>query len=248
MADYFSPTVVQPLIPLAAMTAAEHLLLTHVFDFERDGDALYFYAEQAINDMPAIVIDDVRHALDGDDAGIAATFLLERLAETADGDAYLQLDSEIPWEGVFQNIVGRSMEIAHVIVTTSYTCTKMRPDAFGGCVTLITADEVLSSGTEQMLCDLLDRAEFGDIGVAPGHGSHVLLRLCEENVRTTVEVIFGAEAPDGVVIEDVTDADIRRAALDVKAASDLSHEESDAALKAACQAIRIAAARRQAAR
>lgn len=248
MADYFSPTVVQPLIPLAAMTAAEHLLLTHVFDFERDGDALYFFAEQAMNDMPAIAIDDVRHALDGDDAGVAATFLRERLAETADGDAYLQLDSEIPWERVFQDIAERTTEIAHVIVTTSYTCSKMRPDAFGGCVTLITPDEVLSSGTEQMLCDLLDRAEFGDIGVAPGHGSHVLLRLSEENVRTTVEAIFDAEAPDGVVIEDVTEADIRQAAFDVKAASDLSHEESEAAFKAAWRAILIAAERRQAAR
>lgn len=248
MADYFSPTVVQPLIPLAAMTAAEHLLLTHVFDFERDGDALYFFAEQAMNDMPTIAIDDVRHALDGEDDGVAATFLRERMAETADGDAYLQLHSEIPWEGAFQDIAERSTEIAHVIVTTSYTCTKMRPDAFGGSVTLITANEVLSSGTEQMLCDLLDRAEFGDIGVAPGHGSHVLLRLSEENVRTTVEVIFDTEAPDGVVIEDVTDADIRQAAFDVKAASDLSHEESEAAFKAACRAIHIAAERRQAAR
>lgn len=248
MADYFSPTVVQPLIALTAMTTAEHLLLIHVFDFEPDGDALYFYAEQALNDMPTIEIGDVRHALDGDDAGIAATFLRDRLAETAEGDAYLQLDSEIPWEGVFQDVVRRSSEIPHVIVTTSYTCTKMRPDAFGGCVTLITADEVLSSGTEQMLCDLLDRAEFGEIGAAPGHGSHVLLRLSEENVRTTVEVIFETEAPDGLAAEDVTDADIRQAALDVRAASDLSHEEGEAAFKAALRAIRIAAERRQAAR
>lgn len=248
MADYFSPTVVQPLIPLAAMTSAEHLMLIHVFDFERDDDALYFYAEQSVNDMPTIEIDDAREALDDGDTGVAGIFLRERLAEADGSAAYLQLDGEIPWEAIFQDIVRRSLEIPHIIVTTSFTCTKMRPDAFGGSVTLITADTVSSMSTEEMLCDLLDKAEFGPIGVAPGHGSHTLASLSEEHVRNTVEVIFETEAPDGLAAEPVSDADVRQAALDAKAASDLSHEESEATFKAALRAIRIAAERERTAR
>ncbi|MBN9505394.1 MAG: hypothetical protein J0I69_05155 [Altererythrobacter sp.] len=67
-------------------------------------------------------------------------------------------------------------------------------------------------------------------------------------IRNTVEVIFETEAPDGLATEQVTNADIRQAALDVKAASDLSHEEGEAAFKAALQAIRIAAERERTAR
>ena len=42
MADYHSPTVVQPTIPNADMTPLERLLLTRIFEAEPDGDGLYF--------------------------------------------------------------------------------------------------------------------------------------------------------------------------------------------------------------
>jgi hypothetical protein len=64
----------------------------------------------------------------------------------------------------------------------------------------------------------------------------------------TVEVVFETEAPDGLQIADVSNADIRQASLDVKAASDLSHEEGEAAFKAATRAISLAAKRNLAAR
>jgi hypothetical protein len=75
-----------------------------------------------------------------------------------------------------------------------------------------------------------------------------LLRLCEEQVRETVETIFDANAPAGLALRDVADADIRQASLDAKASIDLSHEESQAVLKAAFGAIRIAAERSKAPR
>jgi hypothetical protein len=42
-ANYYSPTVVQPLIPVCDMTPLEGLMLIAMFDAEPDRDALYFY-------------------------------------------------------------------------------------------------------------------------------------------------------------------------------------------------------------
>ena len=63
MADYFSPTVVQPTIPNADMTALERLLLTHIFESEPDGDRLYFFAETSPNDQIELPIAELRAAL-----------------------------------------------------------------------------------------------------------------------------------------------------------------------------------------
>lgn len=159
MADYFFPTVVRPIIPRAAMTGAELLLLTHVFQSEPDGDGLYLYAEQAIDDMPTIAIDDARAALDDDDRGAAAAFLRERLAEAGEDDAYLQLDGDAPWETALQEIVRRSDSLPRVTVTMSFTCTKMRPDAFGGLAMVITGEGVLSKSTDDVVRELSDALE-----------------------------------------------------------------------------------------
>lgn len=60
MADYFTPTVVQPTIPIAAMTPLERLLLTRIFEAEPDGDGLYIFAEEG----PADTITVNRGELD----------------------------------------------------------------------------------------------------------------------------------------------------------------------------------------
>lgn len=251
MADYFSPTVVQPTIPLSAMTALERLILSHIFSSESDGEGLYFYAEQGANDMPAYPIDEIRAALaaSGDIESAAADTVRTALCELDENDAHLQLDlPHASWEVFFQSIVRRSPALAYVSVISAWTCTKMRPDGFGGMAMLITADDIIARTTESMLDEIMGLAEYGAVGVEPGIGSHILLRLCEEHVRATVGVIFEAEAPSGLSVADVTDADIRQAALDVKAASDLAHEETTAAFNAAMAAIRIAAARQKPAR
>jgi hypothetical protein len=36
MADYYSPTIIDPTIPDTDMTPLERLLLSHIFDAERD--------------------------------------------------------------------------------------------------------------------------------------------------------------------------------------------------------------------
>jgi len=243
MADYFSPSVVTPSIPRGDMTPIEHLLLTAMFQSEPDGDALYLFAEASFNDRPILDVDEIRAALDDGEACRTADFVRANLADVACDEAILHLEDELPWEQALQDIVRRSQTLANIQVITAFTCTKMRPDGFGGAITLITADQIQSSSTDQMALEMLDRAEWGEVACAPGVGSHILLRLSETHVRRTVEVIFDTEAPAGLGLADVTDADIRQASLDVKAARDLSHEAADAALHAAIGAIRLAAER-----
>lgn len=244
MADYHSPTVVQPSIPMSDMTPIELLLLTAMFESEPDGDALYLFAPVYMDDMPVLEIDEVRTALAESGEGRTAAFIRDQLAKVDCGDAFLQLEAEIPWETAFQDIVQRSATIEHVEIVTSFICSKMRPDGFGGAVTIITGDQVLSSSTEAMVCELLDRAHYGELGCAPGFGRHVLLRLTEENVRSTLVDLLDTEAPSGLGHDDVTDTDIREACFAVREHIDLSHEQDEAVLGAATRAMRIAAERK----
>lgn len=247
MADYYFPTVVQPDIPLADITPLEQLLLSQIFEAEQDGNAFYFFEEQAPQDMLWLDAGEAREAL-GHSQGVAseaAVMVAEALDQLEPAVEDLELDLSVQsYAFIFQDIIRRSATLSHVIVTSALTCSKMRPDGFGGMVMVITADKMLSSSTHEIECELLDRAQYGELGCPPGFGHHVLLRLAEEHVRATVDVIFETEAPNGVDIADVTDDDIRQAALDTRAASDLSHEEGQAAFSAALAAIRIAAARK----
>lgn len=250
MADYYSPTVVVPDIRLADMTPLEQLLLSQIFEAEPCGDALYFYEEQSINEMLWLDVGEVREALAASKgvASEAAVYVAEQLAEIEPDTEDLELDLSVrSYPFLFQDIIRRSATLSHVTVTSAFTCSKMRPDGFGGMVTVITADQVLSSSTEDIERELLDRAEYGELGCAPGHGSHILLRLSEEEVRGTLGEFFEIEAPEGLSIEEVTDADIREACCAIREHIDLNHEKGEAVFNAAMRALRIAAERKGAA-
>jgi hypothetical protein len=119
------------------------------------------------------------------------------------------------------------------------TCSKMAPDGFGGMVVLITADAVLGKSTEDMLCDLMDQAEHGEIGVAPGHGALVLLRLDEKAVRTAIGEILIADATFvPMIADDVTEAEIREACHAVATQLDLTEVKDQAEFNAAQTALR----------
>ena len=94
MADYFSPTVVQPTIPNADMTALERLLLTHIFESEPDGDGLYFFAETSPNDQIELPIAELRAALASAEgvASETAAFVQGQLKDVGDDEPYVQID------------------------------------------------------------------------------------------------------------------------------------------------------------
>ena len=63
MADYHSPTVVRPSIPLAAITPLEHALLCQIFEHESDDDAVYFFASDGPCDTVWLDIADIKSLL-----------------------------------------------------------------------------------------------------------------------------------------------------------------------------------------
>ena len=245
MADYHTPTVIQPSIPLSAMTLLEIALLTRVFDSEPDGDGLYFYADEGAADLIVIPAEELRHALaesDGVDSE-AADFVREHcpdLATTEEDEIDLDI-SAISWEWLFQSVVKRNPDIGQIVATAAFTCTKMCPDGFGGMVILITADAVLGKNTNDMLEDLIAQAEAQRAGETPGSGIHVLLRFTEADVRSTLGEVLECDPDFASVKEsDVTDADIRLGCERVVASRDLAEERGDAIFAAALNALRLA--------
>lgn len=244
MADYHSPTVVQPTIPNADMTPLERLLLTRIFEAEPDGDGLYFFAEAGPSDGFELAVEDLRAAF-AQSAGITSTassYLAQRMGDIGDRDTHIEIDlSGTSWEFIFQDIVRRSPTLDHVTVVSAFTCTKMRPDRFGGMAVLITADGIKGKSTNDILEDFLAEAE-NDPRLAR---SHVLLRLDETSVRSEIaHVIETDETLTKLTIDAVTDADIHVACCAVVGHTDLSEEHDAAAFRAALAAIREAERRR----
>lgn len=153
MADYYTPTVINPVIPLAAMLPIERMFLAKVFDEELDGDTAYYFSEDGANDLISLPAADVRVALE------AATPETSRLAQKlineqpdailSEDDIDLDMCGDL-WADVLQDIIRRSPDLDHLTVTMAFTATKMRPDGFGGLAVLITADNIRSESTNML--------------------------------------------------------------------------------------------------
>ncbi len=183
MADYFSPTVIQQPIPIADMTPLERLVLSLIFDAEPDGETLYFHTAFGSSDAIGLSIDDLRGAFEASAAiaSTATTYVAERLAAVPADDTEIEIDfSGTSWEFIFQDIVRRSSTLRYVTAITSFTCSKMRPDGFGGMAVLITADVILGKSTNDILEDFLAERD-GDVA---DDGAHVLLRKTPSGNRS----------------------------------------------------------------
>jgi hypothetical protein len=164
MADYHTPTVVQQTIPNADMTPLERLLLTNIFDADESSGEHYFYAEESPQTMLALGKDEL-------DAAIAASqerpssvlpAIQEQLSRYEPDQSTIYLDlSGVSWETILQNVVRRSNTLKFISVISSFTCSKMRSDAFGGMVVLITATNIRGKSTEDVLEELLEEEEAG---------------------------------------------------------------------------------------
>lgn len=162
MADLFTPTVIQAAIPAADITPLERLLLSHIFNAERDGDRLYFYTDEGPADM--IWLDrapiDAALAQSQTAAGdTAATIVAEQLGRVPADNVEIELDfSDRSWEAIFQDIIRRSPTLRYITAVSAFTCSKMRPDSFGGMAVLITADTVMGKSTSDIVEDFLNEA------------------------------------------------------------------------------------------
>lgn len=164
MADYFSQLVIRPRIPLSAMTGLERRILAGMFFEEVVGEEAYFFASHGPNDLIHIETSDAARLLEADKsvASRVADLVRKELTRGDPRETELDLDmSVIGFEPIFQDIVRRS-ELEFVEVETAWTCSKMRPDGFGGMATLITADAAQSMSTTGFLENAI--ARLGDDG------------------------------------------------------------------------------------
>jgi hypothetical protein len=159
MADDFSPTVIQQPIPIADMTPLERLVLSLIFDAEPDGEAVYFHTALGPSDAIWLSIDELRAAFDASAAidSSASAYIAERMVASTD-DTEIDF-SGTSWEFIFQDIVRRSSTLRYVTAVTSFTCSKMRPDGFGGMAVLITMDAILGKSTNNIIEDFLSEMD-----------------------------------------------------------------------------------------
>ena len=147
--------------------SGERLLLTHIFRAEADGDSLYFYAEEGPSDLAVIDRGELEEALAASrEAGDsrAAILVIEQLAQLDADEAEVELDlsGSISWEVFVQDILRRSSRLRYVSVVSSFTCTRMRANGFGGMAVLITAERILGRSTDDLIAELLVEAGLED--------------------------------------------------------------------------------------
>lgn len=116
MADNYQMLTIQPSIPKSLFTEKElDILVTFGINWEGPDEDLYFFSEE----YSASGYEDVE---EGDKT------------ETIDYDEDKVIE-------IFQNAIKRSEgKIDHVYLMGACTCSKMRPDEFGGWLLWITAD------------------------------------------------------------------------------------------------------------
>ncbi|HTM82181.1 hypothetical protein [Asticcacaulis sp.] len=164
MADYYNPSVIWPAIPMADMTMCERLLLTGMFEHDIDDDAetISFHTWTGVNDMPEFERDEVEQVLNIDDGfeTNAHRLLTEAMAHAGNGGEVICPDlSTTSYEGLLQDIIKRSTHLNYITVETSFMCSKMRLDGFGGMAVLITADRILGKSTNDLLQDFLKEVD-----------------------------------------------------------------------------------------
>lgn len=153
MAGYYTPTVIEPMIPLAAMLPIERLFLAQVFSEEVDGKTAYYYSEDGVSDLACFPADEVRAALDAasPETSRLAQKLIDQQPDAILGDEEIELDEcGDLWADVLQDIVRRSPDLDHLNVTMAFTCSRMRSDGFGGLAMLITATAIRSESTNTL--------------------------------------------------------------------------------------------------
>ncbi len=245
MADYASPTVVQTSIPKADMTPLERYLLARIFEEDDEGETVFLSSHGSPNDTLDMPLGELRAAFTpsqgiGSSAlDLIAAKLDEWQGLSDDDEVHLDL-SMTSYEFVLQDIVKRSPVLTRIEVVTSYTCTKMRRDGFGGAAMAITAGEVRFKSTDDILNDFQteDDAQPGD--EIATFAVHSLLRLSEDAVRSQMQGVVESDPELGVTLDEVTAADIRAACKQVAEVSDLAEERGFAEYKAAVLAIRLA--------
>jgi hypothetical protein len=205
MADNYDKSTVEPFFPTQAVSGFERVLMKEYgFNLEitknTDGDTVYFYAPDGLNEEIEDFDTNIVTQFARLDDPIAVDLM--RFAKEQDASklaAYIS--SQYSWELIIQGILNKPEcnGIKDVCVMGAYTCSKMRPGAFGGWVTRITRDNVQYAGTFSALQDMRD--EDGLLAALD-----IVYQLADSNC---LDQENGPDDPDAV-IDDESAGEFRR--------------------------------------
>ena len=125
MADYYTPTVVEPMIPLTAILPIERLFLAKVFSEEIEGETAYYCSDDGASDLITLGAEAVRTALETTTAETSSLTkkLLDELGDAIQGDEEIELNEcGDLWADVLQDIVRRSPDLDHLTVFAASAC------------------------------------------------------------------------------------------------------------------------------
>jgi hypothetical protein len=145
------------------MMPLERLLLSRIFDFEHEGDGWYFFAEHNPVTTICTTRAELQEALatSPDTKSTAHLCVTGQLADAKADASEIELDLSDTWAFFFQDIVKRSRTLRYINIVSAFTCTRMRPDGFGGMAMLVTQDAILGKSTSDLLEDFLNQAGLG---------------------------------------------------------------------------------------
>ena len=148
MADYATPTVVIPALPVDCIDPVERFILTSVFEHQLWDGALHLYAQEGVDDELFVSRQTLDAVLDMVEPGThrLAMLLAAQIRETSqasDPQPLICFINELEPARVLQGIVRRYPgQVPHVVIQQALTCSRMRPDGFGGAATFIHAEGI----------------------------------------------------------------------------------------------------------
>lgn len=176
MADYYSQCIVQPSLPTWLVDAADRLALEGLgYTFEKDDEGWYLFAAEGENSTAwginpndwIEVIDEVYPQ--GVERPAWLWRLVDHLSSAIERDPSLRTmvaaDWGLDWTAVplsaaeiFQALLQKPVngsdpawDVGEITIEGSFTCSKMRPDGFGGWVEHITASGIRYDSTKEIL-------------------------------------------------------------------------------------------------
>ncbi|MDV6329858.1 hypothetical protein [Asticcacaulis sp. 201] len=173
MIGAYSYTIVQPAIPLEAVTPLERLVLGEVMDSRTRRKRLHLCAYDDLTTRFDLFLKDAVGALDasrGRDSVLNGVVARLIAAAPADADSIrLDLDAEaVSLAHILQDIVRRSATLTHLVVTSGYTRSGLDTGTAGGAVSVITTYDVEHKSTDEWIEDYLD-----DAGLLPDRSGDI---------------------------------------------------------------------------
>ncbi len=161
MANYHTPTVIAPEIPVSDVTPLERLILALALEEGEGADGFSFYSWEGASDIVSTDPGDLRSVWEASqerdsriNAVVEALLAQYEAVDPDDRDSYIDVrldEGPVGIVEILQDIVRRSPTLREIVLHISFTCTKLRADGFGGSVTRITADAMQHHSTDDML-------------------------------------------------------------------------------------------------